>query len=428
VLPYLNASSVEEVNSAGKATLNSKTHPGFSKLKLTNKVFVNSNITLTNNGTITIAGETSGGGATYTAIAGNTAGNYAKIILGAQAKIQSYGTINSFGYIDELTEDNGSQVIANKGTIYMPFVIYDYRGGNYMMSAKNNGVTPFNQFDLRNIVPQLTIYDDASLIGHGNLFAKLVEEDNNYSPVYIVGNGSDGNSYVIQLKDNAYMVAKYRPINREPGDDKWQDGINDIKLYGGADSKALTLTVMSTKISTSEVDFPISFRQNITLVTGDYTMNQKFKLLPGSVFTVNEGVNLTINKINIYQTYTDNVGLSADKPNYPALDPADSTKPIAHAMFNVYGSLTVTTIGGNINVDSNSKIKVTTCGHTTYEVEKVTEKSFYIPLLSDKYKVTKQTFNYSLYLKYTVNGQNKSQQITSAGLYSFNQENSNFAV
>ncbi|MBQ3047770.1 MAG: hypothetical protein IJD48_02000 [Clostridia bacterium] len=428
VLPYLNASNAEEVNTEGKAKLESKAAPGFSRLKLTNKILIAENVVLTNSGTILVAGETSGGGATYTAIAGNTAGNYAKIVMASGAKITNSGTINLFGYIDELTPDNNSEIVAHSGTVYMPFIIHDYRGGNYMMSAKNNGVSAFNQFELRNILPQLTLYDDAKLIGHGNLYAKLIQAENNYSPVYLAGNGSDGNSCIIKLKDNAYMIAKYRPINRVNDDDKWQDGVNYISLYGGADTQTLSLTVMGTNVSTEGLDFPLSFRQNVTLVTGTYTMNQYFKMLPGHVFTVNEGVNLTINRLNIYQSYTDNVGLSAGLPNYPQLDPTDNTKSISPAVFNMYGNLTVTTIGGNVNVNDKSNINVTNSKATTYEVEKVTEKSFYIPLLQDKYNVTKQTFAYDLYLKYVVNGELKSQQITTSGLYKFNQTNLNFAV
>ena len=169
---------------------------------------------------------------------------------------------------------------------------------------------------------------------------------------------------------------------------------------------------MGTPLSTKDFEFPISWRQNITLHSGNYTMDQKFKLMTGSKFTVCSDANLDINSINIYQSYSDEVGLAKGTPNYKA--------NLAAAKFNLEGTLIATTIGGKIDIGTNAKITVTNYSITTNEVKSATEKSFYIPFITDKYKITKQSIKGGdLYLCYK-NGPADGQKIEAKGYYTYN--------
>ncbi len=339
-LPYLAENGSYSVNKTdGKATLhldagsteddkaNAVSH--ISNLKLTTRVVIKNGVTLTNNGTLMIAGETSGGRG-GSGLAGHTARNFAEIELEPNAKIISTGTIHCFGFIDVSDlNDTSSQVIIQSGKLYMPFVIADFRGGTFMKEAYQDlSTTPFNQFELRNIVASLRINQGAVLIGHGNLYAQTLssyiggllggwfgsgsssKSDNNYAEVKLVGGDSN---YLIQLTSGAYIEGKYTP-DRETIDNnnQWTNGVNILNFYGGAKTNSLKMKVVSVTLNTSSVAFPLSWRFKINLYDGNYTMTNAFKLMPGAELTVQKGATLTVDSLNIYDSnWSDTAGVSS---------------------------------------------------------------------------------------------------------------------
>ena len=84
--------------------------------------------------------------------------------------------------------------------------------------------------------------------------------------------------------------------------------------------RKIKVLITSVTVSTENVFFPISWRLNISLYDGDYTMSNKYKIMPGSVFKVGEGANLTIKELGIYSQqafdeYTASIG-SIPAPKY----------------------------------------------------------------------------------------------------------------
>ena len=444
-LPYLTATGAEAVNSSGMATLytNSSTGPldyvaGLRNLTLTSKVVVEKDVTITNNGTITIAGEISGGGPTGAkindepigfepTIAGNTARFYAKLVLKPGAKIISNGTINCFGIIDEdpasIEEEKANlvegqeikkaQIIAETGTVYMPFVVNDFRGGNYMLAAMGGllglrkKVSPFNQFELRNIVPELTIQNSASLVGHANLYAGGQQ---NHTEIKLVGKA---NGNLVQFTtDQSYLVAKYNINDRSLEHDRWERGVCNLQFFGGAKTNTLSMKVqlsssISKTIDTSQAPFPITWRHNITLNDGAYTLNNTFKFMPGSVFTVSSTATLTANNITIYESFVDT--LNKEDGNLPkeAVYGYDM-ETLPPAVFNVEKSMTVTNIGGKVysnTIGATVKILKNTKSNT-YEAQDGKKESLYEI-------TTYETFGNSFSLCYGTS----SKSITSKGTY-----------
>lgn len=358
-------------------------------LSLTNTVTIKSGVTLTVRGTLEVGGELSGGNGGSDA-AGHTAGRYARILMNSASEINVYETVNAFGYIDESETDNGSQVMVyNGGTLWQPFVLRDFQGGSIMNAVYNKISTyhssPFNAFEFRNVTSLVRVNYGGNIKAWANLYAG---SQHNHTDVNIVGTSNS----IINLTDStySYVTAKY---NRSTE-------IMDLDIYGGATSGSLTLkikVIVSINVSTADVYFPISWRYDVSLNKNAeqtdnaiYTMNQRFKLMPGAIFSVEEGAELTINELNIYEKFTDEM--------------AGSSGPVAHpypfkdpAQFIVNGTVTATKLGGTVltEKDSGARLNVTGAAElTTLEPKQITGSSFNSELVS----VTTIRNNLKLYL------------------------------
>ncbi len=394
-LPYINYYGEITINNGGIATVSSSTKvddsvycSGFSALKLTNKVIVKQDVIITNNGTIVIGGEISAGNTSapkaeyadiykINGIAGNTGRNYAKLVLESGAKIISKGTVSCCGYIDESSENNGSELIAEQGKVYMPFVIHDFRGGNYMYSAytyaeggifnrKKIPITPYNQYEFRNIVPKFTIKYDATLVVYANLHAG---DKINFTEGVVVGKTAD--AFIQFTTQNSYMVSKYEIFERPAdGSDKWVEGVSHINIYGGAVSNSFSLKVKiltEITITTKDVFFPLSWRQDVILNSGDYTINYKFKLLPGAKLTVASDAIVNANELVVYEEFNDPI-------NKGEHDIASSTqynygRTATPAELIVNGTLNVNSLGGKVKAGRDGAVvSVTNVSCNSYEV------------------------------------------------------------
>ena len=446
ILPYLDPNGNIAINSDDKAKLNSNIIEeldtfanAFDSLKLTNLIYVKSGVTIENYGTIKIGGELSGGGTgatksildsmgiTRTGIAGQTGRNYAKLLLGANSKLmlKNLSQTRVYGYIDEEIKNNGSQVIIENGAeLHLPFLLHDLRGGTFMKGMKEdkNKISPFNQFEFRNVIPEIRVNYGGKIISHSNVHEKTFGE-NHHTEIKMVGSDS---SFVIQLKENAYMIAKYDidESTRISGTDRWADGVNYIKIYGGAIGNPIVLTVtvalVSVKLDTSTSNFPISWRFNISLYDGEYAISNKYKLLPGAVLYVDKSAKLTMDQFTVYEVFNDVI-------SYCVLSGPEVTnygygKKLPPAKFIVNGHLVVKELSGKIITENdNAIIEVTTPKCLSYEAKAgyVEEKKLFGVTISKNYKITEYFITgETLELAYVKNGSELSKiTVTNGGKY-----------
>ena len=390
VLPYLLDGAIT-CNENAIATLhydkNTCKIREFGHQVLTNQVVVKSGVTIENNGEIVIAGEiTSGAGGEGSA--GQTARNFAELVLEDNAHIISNGIIRLYGYIDESSDDNAlSSVSIETGSIYLPFIINDHRGGTFMGTAYTvYKITPFNQFEVRNVVPKLIVKSTANLIGNGNMYG---DGQQNHTEAKLVGATTE---HFIQLSDGARLEAKYNPIRESVEDNnRWAEGVSDIKFFGGAKTNTLSMEVAGNHLDTASVAFPLSWRQRIFLNDGDYEMTNSFKMLPGHEFVVEADANLKINSLNIYSTFED----KGIETKYKS-----GLKP---AFFLVRGEVTATTIGGVVYSDTNgAKIAITNKSASTKEVNSYKISSIFGMSYPD---MRSRTITNSLVLRFTTNAE-----------------------
>lgn len=401
ILPYINYSGDIAINSSFKATLHwdsqsdkvEKLACDLAYMNLTSVVNVEDDVVIENYGTISIGGELSGGGTRghysfalyegvyHSTLAGNTARNYAKMVLGEGAKIDSKSgsTINCYGFIDEKTENNSSEVVVNSGsTINMPFVIRDFRGGTYMKAASQdkNKVSPFNQYELRNVVPKLTIHYGGFLIAQANVMAVTLGLHNHTEVKFI---GPDEN-YLIQLKEGARIVEKYNidETSRPANTDKWRWGVNEMDIYGGANVNSMAVSVhlgvISTTLDTKNSTFPVSWHQNLGFYDGTYKLNYKYKILPGAVMTIGEDATVEIDSITVYETFDDSdlVFVGTDGYNLPPMSRyafGKGTLPGGKLEIKAGGTLKATELGGKVVAsEDGATLSVTNTSCISYDV------------------------------------------------------------
>lgn len=325
---------------------------------------IDTGVTLTNNGTIIVGGFLSGG----TSDAGNvgqTAYTYAEIVLWSNARIvqnNANAALHCYGNICESSEENNSKITINKGTLYVPFVVNDYRGFNvsYAMSngaVSNEGCSPFNRFELPNIGNHLTIKYGVNVKGLVNLYLSygaLDVDEVAHKTLDLVGTSS---SCLIQLtSSSSYLEYKFSGSTRKM----------TLNIYNGCKLGNLefTLTVSGQTIdmNTKTAFLPISYAFDISLLSSgsscefDFT-SQMVKLLPGSSFTVGSNVTLNCSSLIVYSAFVDgSIGNAKYTTNSM---PSSTYYPLkAGAILKVEdgGSISAKNIAGNIYCNDSSAI------------------------------------------------------------------------
>ena len=377
------------MNENGTATLSGSANGTLSTMSLKTNITLKAGVVLNNQGTLKIAGELSGGNG-GSAYAGHTAGAYAKLTLDTNAQIVNTGTIHCFGIIAEKTVNNGSKVWVNSGSLYVPFVVRDFRGGSYMYAvykkASSLRICPFNQFEFRNVTSLLQVNYGAKVYGYANLFASSQQ---NATTVSLVGTES---SFLIQLTSGANVQMKYTPrvyssatAYTETVGDTTAEGVMKLDFYGGATVNSMTLSIKvlgTVDISTSNYYFPLTWRFDINFHSGSYTMNNRYKMMAGAKLTVESDASLTVTELTVYQdgNWTDACTIS------------EGTKYVnrGDAILTVKGALTATTLAGDVYISGGS-VSVTNTSITTYEATSISGSSFLASLKS--YATISKTYN-----------------------------------
>lgn len=274
---------------------------------------IDSGKTITNNGTLLISGYLSGGTNNGGSI-GQTSHSYSRILLKGNAKIKqaSDSAITyCFGFIDE-TSDNSSYFLVEKGKLYVPLVVNDYRGFVYSYSMTGGAIdkqrcSPFNVLQVRNIGCQTKISYSASVYALINVYVKydgLKVDETILITKNLIGSTSD---FIIQQTEKGgYVSSKY---------DKRTDVLS-LNFYGGFNLSYLELTLevkgQKVPLSTQNAYFPLSYKMHVGLYalssqnecTYDVS-KQRIKALTGSKLSVGKNVLLKGNELIVYSSFLD---------------------------------------------------------------------------------------------------------------------------
>lgn len=367
-----------------------------------NLIYVDENVILTNNGKLIIGGIISSGGG---GIQPNcqTCADYAEIVLKSSSQIinNSGSYLVNYGAIKDKNNTNSGSVIINNGAnLQMPFVLIEHRGGSTFSGVYDslNSSNPekgaaFNRFFFQNICSNLVVNSGGIFLAYANLYAS---RSDNETKINVIGSSS---SYLVNLKNGAYLNAKYNNTTR----------INKLDFYGNFDLNPLKMSAAGATISTSKVFFPISWYYNVTTnklpnssSNAKVTLNQDIKILPGAKVRIGQNVEATAKNIIVYDKFADK---AVNSTAYPSKDPNNNNINIEYGRLYVNGKLTIQangSIGGlieterndaQLQIDSSSSTSV-----TSYELASSTGSGFSTTVSWNAY-----TRSFSIY-PYTISG------------------------
>lgn len=243
---------------------------------------VSSSATLTVSGTLRLGAELS---CTYppSNYQGHTSGAYGAVANNGTITITAGGALDSRGIIT-----GSGAVIADGGTVYEPFIVCDFTGGQNLQKLYEGAVTPFKRYAMQNIQCSLTVHSSSELIGRGCLYGGFQTKIFNETNIPIIASGG-----LFQLQAGASITRTYnadKQLTNYPG-----IGRENWVVTGGMSIGALQMEIMGAPISTEKCSFPLPYNLALTMLNGSYTIAHRLRILPGSTLTVGRGAELTVN-------------------------------------------------------------------------------------------------------------------------------------
>lgn len=243
---------------------------------------VHSSVTLTVSGTLRLGAELS---CTYppSNYQGHTGGAYGAVANNGTITITAGGALDSRGIIT-----GSGAVIADGGTVYEPFIVCDFTGGQNLEKLYRQDVTPFKRYAMQNIQCSLTVNSSSELIGRGCLYGGFQTKIFNETNIPIIASSGlfqlQAGASITRTYDADKQLTDYSGIGRE----NWV-------VTGGMSIGALQMEIMGVPISTEKCSFPLPYNLALTMLDGGYTIAHRLRILPGSTLTVGRGAELTVN-------------------------------------------------------------------------------------------------------------------------------------
>lgn len=286
---------------------------------------VNSGVTLTVNGTLRLGAEM---GKMTLCYQGHNNGAYGGVVN--EGTIAVNGTLDSWGLIT----GSGTVTAVGGGTVYEPFIVCDFAGGNNLKNLYQADAAPFKRYAMQNIQCTLQLDSGSTLYGRGCLYG-----NDSYNEVAIPIAASGG---LFQLADGATITRTYdseRQVSAFPG-----IGRENWTVSGGMTFGALEMNVLGVQISTGKCGFPLPYNLSMTLKNGSYNIPNHLRVMPGAALTVGRKATLTVGG-SLYV-------LDGLKQGSMSGVRYASTEQLKNSGFSACGELTVD--GGKLSVSSGA--------------------------------------------------------------------------
>lgn len=236
---------------------------------------VDSGVTLTVNGTLRLGAVM---GKMSLCYQGHNNGAYGGVIN--KGTIAVNGTLDSWGLIT----GSGTVTAVGGGTVYEPFIVCDFAGGNNLNNLYRANAAPFKRYAMQNIQCPLQLGSGSTLYGRGCLYG-----GSSYNEVDIPIVASGG---LFQLVGGASITRTYDPerqVSAFPG-----IGRENWTVSGGMTFGALEMNVLGANISTENCGFPLPYNMAMTLKNGEYAIPHHLRVMPGAALTVGHKATLTV--------------------------------------------------------------------------------------------------------------------------------------
>ena len=347
LLPFNENDTVGHIGAGKEGSDNYKATAALTgTAKLYRKLVIPEGIEVIVNGKLIVGaqtGTTAAGG-----VQNAVSGNYCEISLGGTITLNN-ATLEVYGYI----KGNG-EITANNTTVIENLCITGWLGGSesagrYIGDGKQLALStnvdnpvqfPFSHYELRSVQLSITLHKGSKLQGYAKIATGAIlvlPAQINEAWLTFVSSDSNESSGLVRMKSSDAKVVK-----------TFKGGRVGIETYGSVEDgyTSVSLKVATTTISmTSEkVFFPICGKTDIVIKSGTFTQKNKYKLMPGSTLTIENGA--TLNQNGSIVVYTGDFKDVSDK-HYPS--------GLGDARFTVDGTL-------NINGAFGGKVLSTTAG------------------------------------------------------------------
>ena len=337
------------------------------------------------------------GAQTGTTAAGGTPqngirGNYCEIRLDGTITLKS-ATLEVYGYI----KGNG-KITANNSTVIENLYLTGWLGGsesagryigdgklltNYALSPniKNPVQFPFSHYELRSVQLSITLHKGSKHQGYvkiatGNSLGGLITAQINEAWLTFVSSDNNESSGLVRMKSSDAKVVK-----------TFKGGRVGIETYGsvedGYTAVSVKVATVTLSMASEKVFFPICGKTDIVIKSGTFTQKYKYKLMPGSTLTIENGA--TLNQNGSIVVYTGDFKDVSDKYYPSGLGDAKFTVDGTLNINGSFGGKVLSTTAGKVVVGANATITDVYSQEGKGDVDGVTTK--YTPL--DKAMTTK---------------------------------------
>lgn len=359
LLPFNENDTVGHIGAGGKRSANYKATAALTgTAKLYKTLVIPEGIEVIVNGKLIVGaqtGTTAAGG-----VQNGIRGNYCEISLGGKITLND-ATLEVYGYI----KGNG-EITANNTTVIENLCITGWLGGSESAgryigdgeplltstNVKNPMQFPFSHYELRSVQLSITLHKGSKHQGYakiatGDSIGGLIPAQINEAWLTFVSTDSNESSGLVRMKSSDAKVVK-----------TFKGGRVGIETYGsvedGYTSITLKVATVTLSMASEKVFFPICGKTDIVIKSGTFTQKYKYKLMPGSSLTIENGA--TLNQNGSIVVYTGDFKDVTDT-HYPSgLGDARFTVDGTLNINGLFGGKVLSTTAGKVVVGANATI------------------------------------------------------------------------
>lgn len=200
-------------------------------------------------------------------------GGYGEIDLEGSIVVNDGGVLDICGYL----KGSGTVTANSGGEVRDLYIVRNWRGGSFALDAYLDDIYPMNEVDMHNIETKTVINSGAKLVGTVKMYASSSYYYTRFPQI-------DNENGLIRLTKGS--ITKTYENNREK-----------FALNGDGTFASSELEIVGMALSTGGYLFPIDGDIDFT-INGNWTVNERFKFMPGVTVNVESGSITVSNKTN----------------------------------------------------------------------------------------------------------------------------------
>lgn len=357
LLPFNENDTVGHIGAGKEGSDNYKATAALTgTAKLYKTLVIPEGIEVIVNGKLIVGAQT--GTTTSGGVQNGVRGNYCEISLGGTITLNN-ATLEVYGYI----KGNG-EITANNTTVIENLCITGWLGGSESAgryigdgeslitstNVKNPVQFPFSHYELRSVQLSITLHKGSKHQGYAKIATSAISvlpAQINEAWLTFVSSDNNESAGLVRMKSSDAKVVK-----------TFKGGRVGIETYGsvedGYTSITLKVATMTISMASEKVFFPICGKTDIVIKSGTFTQKYKYKLMPGSSLTIENGA--TLNQNGSIVVYTGDFKDVTDT-HYPSgLGDAKFTVDGTLNINGAFGGKVLSTTAGNVVVGANATI------------------------------------------------------------------------